>query len=38
MDIERDMKYALVIALGICAFCLSSDIINAIAELTNRLF
>jgi len=33
MDIERDMKYVLIIALTICAINLSSDIVSAFAEL-----
>ena len=36
MDIERDMKYALIVALVICAFNLSGDIIQVAAELINR--
>ena len=33
MDIERDMKYVLIIALTICAINLSGDIIDTFAEL-----
>ena len=32
MNVERDMKYALIIALAICAINLSGDIITAVAE------
>jgi len=35
MDINRDMKYALIVALVICAVNLSGDIVATIAELIN---
>ena len=35
MNVERDMKYILIIALAICAINLSGDIITAVVELIN---
>ena len=35
MNVERDMKYVLIIALVICAINLSGDIVTAVVELFN---
>ena len=35
MDINRDMKYALTVALAICAFNLAGDIAAVVSELIN---